>query len=158
LLGTLSYSGPIQLQVIGRPIFPFVVKEPFLDGTKNLTIGAFDDTVGLWVVYRGEDRLGADGTAEVSEVLAIELFAIVDCEFGWVSKAVDNVLPEEFLGGLRCYRGDYPSLNPLCEIFNGDEGELEVPLSYRQWSNDVQPPALKWPCVCDELSELRRVA
>jgi hypothetical protein len=51
-----------------------------------------------------------------------------------------------------------PGLNPLCEIFNGDEGELEVPLSCGQWSNDVQSPALKWPCVCVELGELRRVA
>jgi hypothetical protein len=65
---------------------------------------------------------------------------------------------EEFLGGLRCYRGDCHGLNPLCEIFNGDEGELEVTLSCRQWSNDVQPPALRWPCVCSELGELRRVA
>jgi hypothetical protein len=140
------------------PFALFVVKEPFLDGAKDLAIGAFDDTVGLWVVYRGEDRLGADGTTEFPEVFAVELFAVVDSEFGWDSEATDDVLPEEFLGGLRCYGGDCPGLNPLCEIFNGDEGELEVPLGYGQWSNDVQPPVLKWPCVCDELGELRRVA
>jgi hypothetical protein len=140
------------------PFALFVVKEPFLDGAKTLAIGAFDDTIGLWVVYRGEDRLGADGTAEFSEVLAVELFAVVDNEFGRESEAAENVLPEEFLGGLRFYHGDCPGLNPLCEIFNGDKGELEVPLSCRQWSNDVQPPALKWTCVCDQLGELRRVS
>jgi hypothetical protein len=140
------------------PFALFVVKDPFLDGAKNLAIGTFDDTVGLWVVYRGEDRLGADGTPEFPKVLAIELFVVVDYKFGWDSEVADNVLLEEFLGSLCCYRGDCPGLNPLCEVFNGDEGELEVPLSCRQWSNDVQPPALKWPCVCDELGELQRVA
>jgi hypothetical protein len=106
------------------PFALFVIKEPFLDGAKNLAIGAFDDTVGLWVIYRGEDRLGVDGTAKFSEVLAVELFAVVDSEFGRDSKAADNVLPEEFLSGLRCYRGDCPGLNPLCEIFNDGECEF----------------------------------
>jgi hypothetical protein len=119
------------------PFALFVVKEPFLDGAKDLAIGVFDDTVGLWVVYRGEDRLGADGSAEFPEVFAIEQFAVVDCEFGRVSEAADDVLAEEFLGGLRCYGGDCSGLNPLFEIFNGNEGELEVPLSCGQWSNDV---------------------
>jgi hypothetical protein len=111
------------------PFALFVVKEPFLDGAKYLAIGAFDDTVGLWVVYRGEERLGADGTIEFPKVLAVELFAVVNSEFGRDSEAAYDVLPEEFLGGLRCYGGDCPGRNPLCEIFNGDEGELEVPLS-----------------------------
>jgi hypothetical protein len=110
------------------------------------------------VVHQGEDRLGADGKAEISEVLAVELFVIVDCEFGRDSEAIDNVLPEEFLSGLQCYCGFCSSLDPLCEIFDSDEGEFEVPLSRRQWSNDVQPPALKWPCMGDELGELRRAA
>jgi hypothetical protein len=140
------------------PFALFVVKKPFLDGTKNLAIGALNNAVGLWVVHRGEDRLGADGKAEIPEVLAVELFAVVDCEFGRDSEATDNILPEEFLSGLRCYCAYCPGLNPLCEIFDSDEGELEVPLSSRQWSNNVQPPALKWPCMGDELGELRRAA
>jgi hypothetical protein len=37
------------------PFALFVVKEPFLDGAENLTVGMFDDVVGLWVVDRGED-------------------------------------------------------------------------------------------------------
>jgi hypothetical protein len=100
LLGTLSCSGPIQLQVTGQPICPFVVKKPFLDGTKNLVIGALNNTIGLWVVHRGEDRLGADGKIEIPEVLAVELFVVVDYEFGRDSEAIDNVLPKEFLDGL----------------------------------------------------------
>jgi hypothetical protein len=56
---------------------------PFLssriNGAENLAIGTFDDAVGLWVVNRGEDWLCADGTAEFLEVLAVELFAVVDC-------------------------------------------------------------------------------
>jgi hypothetical protein len=102
--------------------------------------------------------LGADGIAEIPEVLAIELFVIVDCEFEWASEAEDNVLLEDFLSDLRCFCGYCLGLNPLCEIFDGDEGELVVPLSCRQWSNDVQPPALKWPCMGDELGELRGAA
>jgi hypothetical protein len=82
------------------PFALFVIKKPFLDGAKKLAIGALDNTVGLWVVHRGEDRLGADGTTEFPEVLAIKLFAVVDCEFRRDSEAADNVLPEEFLGGL----------------------------------------------------------
>jgi hypothetical protein len=136
------------------PFALFVIKKPFLDGTKNLAIGVLNNTIGLWVVQRGEDRLGADGKAEIPEVLDVELFAVVDCEFGRDSEAADNVLLEEFFGGIRCYYGYCPGLNPLCEIFDGDE----VPLSYRQWSNDVQPLALKWPCMGDVFGELRRAA
>jgi hypothetical protein len=69
----------------------FVVKKPFLDGTKFFAIGVLNNTVGLWVVHRGEDRLGADGKAEIPDVLVVELFAIVDCEFGRDSEAADNV-------------------------------------------------------------------
>jgi hypothetical protein len=61
------------------PFVLFVVKEPFLNGAKNLAIGAFDDVIGLWVVDKGEDRLRADGAAEFIEVLVVELFAVVDC-------------------------------------------------------------------------------
>jgi hypothetical protein len=78
------------------PFALFVVEKSFLDGAKNLAIGALDDTVGLWVVYGGEDMLGADGTTEFPEVLAIELFSIVDYEFGRDSKMAENVLLEEF--------------------------------------------------------------
>jgi hypothetical protein len=36
------------------PFALFVVEEPFLDSAEDLVVGAFDDTVGLWVVYGGE--------------------------------------------------------------------------------------------------------
>jgi hypothetical protein len=83
------------------------------------------------VVYRGEGKLGVDGEAEVPEVLAIKLFAIVDCELGRDSESANNVLPEELLGSLRRYCGYCPGFDPLGKIFDGDEGELEVPLSRR---------------------------
>jgi hypothetical protein len=60
------------------PFALFVVKEHFLNGAENLVVGAFDDAVGLCVVDRGDDWLCADGTAEFTEVLAVELFAVVD--------------------------------------------------------------------------------
>jgi hypothetical protein len=81
------------------------------------------------VVYRGKGKLSADGEAEVPEVLAVKLFAIIDCELGRDSKSANNVLSEELLGSLRRYRGYCPCLDPLGKIFDGDEGELEVPLS-----------------------------
>jgi hypothetical protein len=83
------------------------------------------------VVYRGKGKLGADGEAEVPEVLAVKLFAIVDCELRRDSKLTNNVLLEELLGSLRRYCGYCPGLDPLGKIFDGDEGELEVPLSRR---------------------------
>jgi hypothetical protein len=52
------------------------------------------------VVYRGEGKLGADGEAEILEVLAVKLLAIVICEFGRYSEVTNNVLPEEFLCSL----------------------------------------------------------
>jgi hypothetical protein len=82
------------------PFALLVVEKSFLDDSENLVVGAFDDTVGLRVVYRGEDRLGADGETEIPEVLAVKLFAVVDCEFGRDSESADNVLLEELLGGL----------------------------------------------------------
>jgi hypothetical protein len=92
----------------------------FLDVHENFAVGALNNIVGLWVVHRGNDRLGADGKAEIPKVLAIELFVVVNYEFGRDSEATDNVLLEEFLSGLRCYCGYCPGLNPLCEIFDGD--------------------------------------
>jgi hypothetical protein len=115
-------------------VYPFtllVVEESSLDGGEDFVVGALNDAVGLRMVYRGEDELGADGEAEISEVLAVELFAVVDCELGRDSESANNVLPEELLGGLRCYRGYCPGLDPLCEVFDGDKGELEVPLGRR---------------------------
>jgi hypothetical protein len=129
------------------PFALFVVEKSFLDGSENLAIGALDDAVGLRVVYRGEDRLGANGEAEIPEVLAVKLFAIVDGEFGRDYESADNVLLEELLGGLRRYCGYCSSLDPLGEVLDDNEGEFEVPLSRRQWSDNIQPPALKWPCV-----------
>jgi hypothetical protein len=85
------------------PFALLVVEKSFLDGSEDLVVGALDDVVGLRVVDRGEDRLGADGGTEIPEVLAIKLFAVVDCEFGRDSESADNVLPEELLGGLRRY-------------------------------------------------------
>jgi hypothetical protein len=129
------------------PFALFVVEESFLDGSEDLDVGALNDAVGLRVVYRGKDRLGADGEVEISEALAVKLFAVVDCEFGQHSEAADNVLPEELLGGLRRYGGYCSGLDPLGEVFIGNEGEFEVPLGRRQRSDNIQPPALKWPCV-----------
>jgi hypothetical protein len=119
------------------PFVLFIVEKSFLDSGENLAIGVLDDAIGLWVVYRGDDGLGADGKTEIPEVLAVALFAVVECEFGWDSKAANNVLSEEFLCGLRRYGGYCPGLDPLREIFDGDKGKLEVPLSCRQRSDDV---------------------
>jgi hypothetical protein len=80
------------------------------------------------VIYGGEGKLGANGEAEIPEVLAVKLFAIVDCELERDSESANNVLLEEFLGSLRCYRGYCPCFDPLGKILDGDEGELEVPL------------------------------
>jgi hypothetical protein len=64
------------------PFAFFVVEKSFLDGSENIVVGTLNDAVGLRVVYRGEDRLGADGGTEIPEVLPVKLFAVVDCEFG----------------------------------------------------------------------------
>jgi hypothetical protein len=120
------------------PFALLIIENSFLDGGENLVVGAFDDAVGLWVVYRGEDRLGADGETEIPEVLAVKLFAVVDCEFGRDSESADNVLPEELLGGLRRYCGYCSGLDPLGKVLDGNEGEFEVSLSRRQWSDNIQ--------------------
>jgi hypothetical protein len=131
------------------PFALFVVEESFLDGSENLAVGALNDAVGLRVIYRGEDRLGADGETEIPEVLAIKLFAVVDCEFGRDSEAAHNILPEELLGALRRYCGYCSGLDPLGEVFNGNKGELKVPLSRRQRSDNIKPLVLKWPGMGD---------
>ena len=81
------------------------------------------------MIYGGEGKLGADGEAEVPKVLAVKLFAIVNCELGRDSESANNVLPEELLGSLRRYCGYCPGLDPLGEVLDGDEGESEIPLS-----------------------------
>jgi hypothetical protein len=80
------------------------------------------------VVHWGEGKLGANGEAEIPEVLAVKLLAIVKCELERDSESANNVLPEEFLGSFLCYRGYCPRLDPLGKILDSDEGELEVPL------------------------------
>jgi hypothetical protein len=119
------------------PFALFVVEKSFLDGSENLAVGALNNAIGLRVVYRGEDRLGADGETEIPEVLAVKLFAVVDYEFGRDSKAADNVLLEEILGGLRRYCGYCSGLHPLGEVLDDNEGEFEIPLSRRQWSDNI---------------------
>jgi hypothetical protein len=89
------------------------------------------------VVHGSEGKLGADGETEVFEILVVELLAVVDREFGRYSEAANNILPEEFLGCLRCDGGYCPRFNPFGEVFNGDEGELEVPLSRGQGPDNV---------------------
>jgi hypothetical protein len=81
------------------------------------------------VVYRGEGKLSVNEETEVPEVLAIKLIAIINCELERDSESANNVLLEELLGSLRHYCGYCPCLDPLGKIFDGDEGELEVPLS-----------------------------
>jgi hypothetical protein len=106
------------------PFALFVVEEPFLDSAEDLTVGALNDTVGLWMVYRGEHCLGADGTAEFSEVLVVKLLAVVDRQLGWDSEPADDVLPEEFVRGLCCYYEDCSAFDPFGKIFDDDEGEF----------------------------------
>jgi hypothetical protein len=79
------------------PFALLVVENSFLDSYENLTVGVLDDAVGLRVVHRGEGKLGADGEAEVPEVLAVKLFAVADCELGRDSESANYVLPEELL-------------------------------------------------------------
>jgi hypothetical protein len=79
------------------PFALFVVEEPFLDSSEDLAVGAFDDTVGLWVVDKGKHCLGVDGAAELSEVLVAKLLAVVDCQLGWDSEPTYDIPPEEFL-------------------------------------------------------------
>jgi hypothetical protein len=52
------------------------------------------------VIYRGEGKLGANGEAEILEVLAVKLLTVVNCDFRRYSEATNNVLPEEFLCSL----------------------------------------------------------
>jgi hypothetical protein len=113
------------------PFALLVVEKCFLDSGENLAIGALDDAVGLRVVHRGKGKLGADGEAEVPEVLAVKLFSVVECELGRDSESANYVLPEELMGSLRRYCGYCPGLDPLGKVFDGDEGELQVPLSRR---------------------------
>jgi hypothetical protein len=108
-------------------VFPFalfVVEEPFLDSAEDLVVSSFDDTVVLWVVDRDEHYLGADGAVEFSEVLVVKLLAVVDCQLGWDSEPIDDVLSEEFLCGLCCYCGDCFALDPFGKVFDDDEGEF----------------------------------
>jgi hypothetical protein len=109
------------------PFTLLVVEKSFLDSGENLAVGTLDDAVGLRVVHRGEGKHGANGEAEVPEVLAIKLFAVVDCELGRDSESANNVLPEELLGSLRRYCGYCPSLDPLNKVFDSDEGNLRFP-------------------------------
>jgi hypothetical protein len=83
-----------------NPFTLLVVDKSFLDGSVNLVVGTLDDAVGLRVIYRGEGRLGADGEAEIPEVLAVKLFVVVDGELGRDSESTNNDLLEELLGGL----------------------------------------------------------
>jgi hypothetical protein len=77
-----------------RSIFLTAVKIlPLARSTTPLDCGWYTEAKGL----------GANGEAEILEVLTVKLLAIVNCELGWDCEAANNVLPEEFLGSLRCY-------------------------------------------------------
>ena len=80
---------------------------------------------------------------------SIKLCSIVHSYSLRHAEAINNVLLEEFLGSFRRYCGYCPCLDPLGKILDGDEGELEVPLSRGQGPDNVQAPALERPCVGD---------
>jgi hypothetical protein len=68
-------------------------------------------------------------SCRISEVLVVELLAIIDRQFGWDSEPTYDILPEKFMCCLGCYCGDCSALDPLGEVFDSDEGEFEIPLS-----------------------------
>jgi hypothetical protein len=51
------------------------------------------------VVYRTKAKLRPYRAAVFSEILAIKLLPVINCEFFGYSKFVDDLLPEEFFDG-----------------------------------------------------------
>jgi hypothetical protein len=83
------------------------------------------------VVYRGEGKLGADGEAEVRKVLAVKLFAIVDCELGRDSESANNVSHPVLEGK--------PNANHVCaRISNSRTQQLHNMDIITQCSNSIK--------------------
>ena len=57
-----------------------------------------------------------------------------------------------------CQKNFWAVFNVLPKVFDGYEGELEVPLSGGQGPDDVQAPALEGPCMGNQLCILRGAA
>ena len=103
-------------------------------------------------------NLRADLITEFLESFGIKLCSVVHSYSLRYAEATNNVLPEEFLGSLRCYCRNSPCLDPFGEVFDSDEGELKVSLSGGQGPDNVQAPALERPCMGNQLCILRGVA
>jgi hypothetical protein len=89
-----------------RSIFLIAVKIlPLARSTTPLDCGWYTEAKASLVPMEKQKSLRR------RQVLVVKLLAIVNCELRWDSKPANNVLPEEFLGSLRCYCGYCPRLD-----------------------------------------------
>jgi hypothetical protein len=125
-----------------RPFTLLFTFEYFLDGFENQAIVPLNCSIGLRVVYRCEGDLRPNPMAEILEHSTIKILGIVDHDLLWNSVATDDVLPEEFLNGGRCYVGNRLCFNPLCEVLHCDYSESILFLCSCKFTNDVDAPSL----------------
>jgi hypothetical protein len=125
--------------------------EYFLDGFENQAIVPLNCSIGLQVVYRCEGDLRPNPMAKILEHSTIKILGVVDHDLLWNSVATDDVLPEEFLNGGRCYVGNRLCFNPLCEVLHRDYSESILSLCWCKFTNDVDAPSLQGPRCGDQL-------
>ena len=77
-----------------RPGDPFVVGDDGFDGVVDDAVDAFDHAVGLGVICRRRDVVGADELGDVGEQFAGELRSSIGCEDVWHSVAAYPIVEE----------------------------------------------------------------
>ena len=83
--------------------------------------------------------------AEVFECVVVELFPIVRDEDSRDTEAANDVFPDEALDILLSDSGQGFCLDPLSEIVNPYNDELELPYCHGEGSYYVEPPLSEWP-------------
>jgi hypothetical protein len=101
------------------------------------------------MVDRSEGDLCSDLMIEILEHVIVKLLGIINGDFSWDTIVVDDLFPEKFFDGCGAYVCDRLCHDPLCEIFNCDNGESVVALSWSLLADYVNAPSLKGPGRCD---------
>jgi hypothetical protein len=131
-----------------------LIKKTLLYGCENSAVSPFNNTVGLWMVDGSKTELCFDHVTVFSEILAIKLLSVINCELSRDTESTNDLLLEEFSDCGGSDGGDGSSLNPLGEILKCYNCEHVTALSHGQWSNNVHAPMLQQPSRCDELRKI----
>jgi hypothetical protein len=133
--------------------FVHPVEDPWLEELQDHAIGALDLPVRPRVCHGCPIHADMVIIVEIKKLFASELCAVVGNNGVWDPKAMNNIGKKEHRL-LRLDSCDWPSLNPLQELIDGDKQVGESPRRFLERPDKVQTPDHERPSDGDRLKRL----